>query len=226
MLLVRKLCQNKTCQRQESLQSGRQLRRQLRSDRNQLDSVYSAQLSHYGTAFHVGDHQSRLSLRKLVRKIEATIKKVVGMLKYNPASPLDYPSLLSLSQSSRKSAMCTITSLSSKVDNDRLRREEKSSRASNSSSISKQKKSKRKGIERSCEALSQTSRRTGSKGGFRGSTSIETMHSDSTKIGEIRRRRQTGSVNQLHVHYPIRSLERRGADVKGRSWWNRFRSRN
>lgn len=55
MSLVRKLGRHERSRSQEGIQSARQLRRQLRSDRSQVDSVYSAQLSHCGTAFSVGD---------------------------------------------------------------------------------------------------------------------------------------------------------------------------
>lgn len=58
MSLVRKLGRHERSQTQERLQSARQLRRRLRSDRSQVGSLYSAQLSQRGTAFRLGDRNS------------------------------------------------------------------------------------------------------------------------------------------------------------------------
>lgn len=80
--------------------------------------------------------------------------------------------------------------------------------------------------EGSCEGLSQVSRLTSPKKGLCISSWVGTVSSDSTKIGEIKRRKQGTSPEQVRVSYPARSRERHGVDdVKSRGWWNPFRSR-
>ncbi len=152
------------------------------------------------------------------------MKRVLEIFKDDPSSRLDYVSLQSLSWSARKEATRTMSSLSSRVNKGRQRDERNACRRLNNSRTSNR-GSRKKMAEGLCDGLSQVSRRTSPKKGLRVSSSVGTVSSESTKIGEIRRRKQGNPSNYAHVSYPVRSRERHGAGVNSRSWWNPFKSR-
>ncbi|KAK7419987.1 hypothetical protein QQX98_002993 [Neonectria punicea] len=196
----------------------------LRSDRARVRRAYSSQLSQNGVRFEKGDGE------------------VVRSLGGRQSAPVDYDSLLALSNGSSLNAVRTINELSSRV----------SSRASSSSSLRSvvsrgRQKSRRHrqqpdelpkrkaedgrrsklGKSRSNNSASRSSRRHRQRSsqsrhlpevsGDQNRISILTMSSASTKLGEIRRRQ----LKQAETTYPVHCYPQE--EVKGRKkWWKLF----
>ncbi|KPM43550.1 hypothetical protein AK830_g3022 [Neonectria ditissima] len=96
----------------------------LRSDRARVRRAYSSQLSHNGAQFEKGDAASRSALKRVLRKLTTALGEVVRSLGGRQSMPIDYNSLLALSNGSSLNVVRTINELSSRV----------SSRAGSSSS--------------------------------------------------------------------------------------------
>ncbi|KAH7141176.1 hypothetical protein B0J13DRAFT_52528 [Dactylonectria estremocensis] len=220
----------------------------LRSDRARVRRAYSSRLSQNGRRLEKGDAASRSALRQVARRLTAALAEVVSRIGGRRPPAVDYNSLLALSKVSSLDAVRTINDLSSRVSSrtssvssqrstvsrgrPRSRRHRQQSeghvRPSMSGggrrSKSKRSKSKKPASQSSRQHLRQPSRNhrvvTASRNENR--ISILTMSSDSTKLGEIRRR-QSKQALAAKATYPI-DLYPHVEEMGRKKWWKLFGS--
>lgn len=193
------------------------LKHALRKARSRIQGNYSSRLSQSGRSFEKGDANSRSSLRRIIRRLRA------ALLSAQQGSPskhgLDYASLVSLCDSSRSEAIRTMTDLSSRIaSSPRL-----PSRASGGSSHGGSRKSSRS--DKPSRGHSRDfgrQRSSGHRVSLDRRYSKITSSSDSTKLGEVRRR--SASDRGREAAYPRRSMDLgpSSARRKGAKWWRLF----
>ncbi|KAH6994831.1 hypothetical protein EDB80DRAFT_688851 [Ilyonectria destructans] len=218
----------------------------LRSDRARVRRAYSSRLSQNGRRLEKGDAASRSALRRVVRKLKAALGEVIGSLAGGRPPTVDYNSLLALSNGSSLDAVRTINELSSRVSSrassissrrsmvsrgrPRSRRHHQQSdgqvklRKSENGRRSKSERSKSKNYasqspRRRLHKSSQ-SHHTLAASGNENRISILTTSSDSTKLGEIRRRQSRQGI-AARATYPVHLYPQE--EEKGRKkWWKLF----
>lgn len=189
---------------------------------------------------------SRSALRRVVRKLKAALGEVIGSLGGGRPPIVDYNSLLALSNGSSLEAVRTINELSSRVSSrassissrrsmvsrgrPRSRRHHQQSdgqvksRKSDNGRRSKSERSKSKNYAsqspRRRLRKSSQSHHTLAASGNENRISILTTSSDSTKLGEIRRRQSRQGI-AARATYPVHLYPEE--EGKGRKkWWKLF----
>ncbi|KAJ4320000.1 hypothetical protein N0V84_006078 [Fusarium piperis] len=234
----------------------------LRSDRARIRRAYSSRLSQNGARFEKGDAvdlkhapaPARSSLRRIVKKLTTALANVVHALGGHEHQPVDYESLVALSNGSSLEAIRAMSDLSSRVGstvssrsrgsvvsrgrqrsgrNDRQRevRSQKHSggRSKRDKTRSRKSASASRGGMRSTDRHRQQTpgaKRTPEAPGDRNRISIVTRSSVSTKLGEVRRRGSRQGHGDQDVWRTV-YLPRspHAEEVQGRKkWWNPFRS--
>lgn len=171
----------------------------------------------------VDEEESRLSLRRLVRKLEMAINRAIRSFTAEKRSRLDYSSLISLSNASRQEAMRTMSNLSSRIAVD-ARQRQRGSRTTLASSQPSARTRRNSRPEKSSQTESCASRvRHGRDGLHRQSRSLLTTSSDSTKLGEVSRRHRNSKYG-ARAAFPHGSPCSCKAKKRNKSWWNPFRS--
>ncbi|KAH7152980.1 hypothetical protein EDB81DRAFT_439744 [Dactylonectria macrodidyma] len=220
----------------------------LRSDRARVRRAYSTRLSQNGRRLEKGDAASRSALRRVAKRLTAALGEVVSRVGGQRSPTVDYNSLLALSKGSSLDAVRTINDLSSRVSSKTSsvssqrstvsrgrprsthHHQQSEGRARQSMSKggrrskSERSKSKQPASQPSRQPLRQSSRNhrvmTASKNENR--ISILTMSSDSTKLGEIRRRQSRQGLGG-RATYPMHLYPHE--EEKGRKkWWKLFGS--
>ncbi|KAG9250379.1 uncharacterized protein F5Z01DRAFT_677822 [Emericellopsis atlantica] len=193
------------------------LKHALRKARSRIQGNYSSRLSQSGRSFEKGDANSRSSLRRIIRRLRAAL---IGAKEGSTSKHgLDYASLVSLCDSSRSEAIRTMIDLSSRIaSSPRL-----PSRASSGSSHGGSRKSSRG--DKPSRGHSGDVKRQRSRGhrvSLDRRYSKNTSSSDSTKLGEVRRR--GASDRGREATYPRRSMDSGGGSVRRKSakWWKLF----
>ncbi|RSL46290.1 hypothetical protein CEP54_013926 [Fusarium duplospermum] len=87
----------------------------LRSDRARIRRAYSSRLSQNGARFEKGDAPARSALRRVVKKLTTALANVVHALGGHEHQPVDYESLMALSNGSSLDAIRAMNDLSSRV---------------------------------------------------------------------------------------------------------------
>ncbi|RSL38603.1 hypothetical protein BHE90_012370 [Fusarium euwallaceae] len=87
----------------------------LRSDRARIRRAYSSRLSQNGARFEKGDAPARSALRRIVKKLTTALANVVHALGGHEHQPVDYESLMALSNGSSLDAIRAMNDLSSRV---------------------------------------------------------------------------------------------------------------
>ncbi|KAJ6444188.1 signal recognition particle protein [Purpureocillium lavendulum] len=211
---------------------------QMRSDRSLITRTYQSKLSRRGGAFELGDAPATSSLKRVARKLRTALGAAIDLLSRDSAgkSSLDYASLTAVSHESRRDALRTMTSLSARLSSPHGHVR---SYTSASTGLSANKKPRRKhrtkggSSSRSVTSTSSTSSTSRDEAAVRqhhctawpsethqyparekhrqgiGRYSSATFSSQSTKLGEIRPRRQAGgghgnrSGYHAAVTYPL-----------------------
>ncbi|KAL3607117.1 hypothetical protein FPOAC2_02092 [Fusarium poae] len=218
----------------------------LRSDRARVRRVYASRLSKDGSQFERGDAPARSALRRIVKKLTTTLTSIVSH--DGKRQPVRYESLLALSNGSSIEAVRTMNDLSSRVGSRSTisqssvvsRGRQRSHRHDHKARNKSQKLPDTKDRKRHSGHQQQSSvsrhrhrHRHGSSKGRRSSdkptphnrVSILTMSSDSTKLGEIRRRiskqRPVEGYENMAA-YPLYSYHNQVVKAR-KKWWNPFR---
>ncbi|KAH7246804.1 hypothetical protein FSOLCH5_012050 [Fusarium solani] len=190
----------------------------LRSDRARIRRAYSSRLSQNGARFEKGDAPARSALRRIVKKLTTALANVVHALGGHEHQPVDYESLMALSNGSSLDAIRAMNDLSSRVgstvssrsrgsvvsrgrqksrrnDQQREIRSQKGSGGRSKRDKTRSRKSatataSRRGMRSADRHRQQTpgAERTPEAPGDRNRISIVTRSSVSTKLGEVRRR--------------------------------------
>ncbi|KAM0438915.1 hypothetical protein ACHAPT_001676 [Fusarium lateritium] len=87
----------------------------LRSDRARVRRAYSSRLTQNGARFEKGDAPARSSVRRIVKKLTTALANVVHALGGHEHQPVDYESLMALSNGSSLDAVRAMSDLSSRV---------------------------------------------------------------------------------------------------------------
>lgn len=171
--------------------------------------------------------KARLSLQKLVRRLEAAVKKSLQSFPTNKTQRLEYASLMSLSDASTQEAMRTMSALSSRIHMGR-RMQKRGLGSTPSKSHAPRRQTNRRERQRFIsvgDSGRQESRKTSVHSCVsQASGSSQTLSSESTKIGEIRRTKQFPK-RHVRAAYPTPLLRRENPSRKNRNWWNPFRSK-
>ncbi|XEU99418.1 hypothetical protein FSHL1_004705 [Fusarium sambucinum] len=222
----------------------------LRSDRRRVRRVYASRLSKDGSRFEKGDAPARSALRRIVKKLTTTLTNIVSH--DGKRQPVRYESLLALSNGSSIEAVRTMNDLSSRVGSrstitqnsvvsrgrQRSHRHDhkarnKSQKLPESRPRSDTKERKRHSSRQQQSSVSRSRHRQRSSKGRRSPdksaphnrVSILTMSSDSTKLGEIRRRlskqRPVEGYGNMAA-YPLYTYHNE-VDQTRKRWWNPFR---
>ncbi|KAH7309437.1 hypothetical protein B0I35DRAFT_482214 [Stachybotrys elegans] len=175
----------------------------IRSDRAKIRRVYSSGLEHRGATFEKGDAAARSSMRRLVRRLTS---KLASVMQTFARQPVDYGSLESMVNSSRRDAIRTMTDLSSRVGSRSSLLSistTKSHRSSASRRQGRKTHAKKKEEGKQSRRSSRSTQRSTQKHQARDKrVSMATMSSDSTKLGEVRRR-QGSELGPQRVTYPL-----------------------
>ncbi|KAJ4263184.1 hypothetical protein NW762_006806 [Fusarium torreyae] len=225
----------------------------LRSDRARVRRAYSSRLSQDGSRFEKGDAPARSALRRIVKKLTTTLTDVVRTFHDPKGQPVNYESLLALSNGSSLDAIRTMNDLSSRVGStispssrgsivsrgrQRSRRHKHNQQTGTRSERRSEGRSKRDRT-KSKQSASRRGRASADRHSRQGSggrqtpeilaahkrVSIMTTSSDSTKLGEIRRRLSKQRPDEGYgkkVAYPLYSYHTEEVQAR-RKWWNPFK---
>ncbi|KEY65768.1 hypothetical protein S7711_08707 [Stachybotrys chartarum IBT 7711] len=201
----------------------------IRSNRAEVRRVYSSGLSSRGSYFEDGDAAARSSMRRVIRKLRASL---ASLKRTFARQPVDYDSVEFLFSTSRLEAISTMGDLSSRVAS-QITLQSVSSRSSRQNGKDRNPRSKR---HRHASHSRQGGRtgRSPSKIAVDTRTrirplSMATTSSESTKLGEIRRRHGSDLVPHL-VAYPLyvdsRGSTRDGDDEKKKKKKNKNKQKS
>jgi hypothetical protein len=172
---------------------------------------------------------ARSSLRKVIRKLTSTL---ASLMRTFTREPIDYGSLMSLSNESRLSAIRTMSDLSGRVGStyslcSTKSHGSKKSRGRSQSKRSQNKEPKRCSRDHRSKTSSDRKRSPETKrDSYNKRVSMVTMSSESTKLGEIRASRVHGSTHHkvtypLHTYHSHTRYEEVGGKGKKR-WFGLF----
>ncbi|KAI1066674.1 hypothetical protein LB507_011183, partial [Fusarium sp. FIESC RH6] len=222
----------------------------LRSDRSRVRKAYVSRLSKDGSRFEKGDvawimnlkrtlAPARSALRRIVKRLTTALSNVVCSSRDGKGQPLNYESLLVLSNGSSLDAIRTINDLSSRVASRSQssvvsRGRQRSHRHDHKAGNKSEKRSERKkhtsrrghpSVDRHRQRSSR-SRHSTDKPAPHDRVSIVTIQSDSTKLGEIRRRlskqRPTETYENMAAYPHYYSYQNEGIQAR-KKWWNPFK---
>ncbi|GKT66655.1 hypothetical protein ColTof4_04145 [Colletotrichum tofieldiae] len=224
-----------------------ELRKSIRSDRSKVRTVYSSRLSVAGSDLEKGDAAARSSLRKIIKRLTAAMIRLLHLMTRGQKPVIDYPSLKTLSNSSRIDAVKTINDLSRRLSAPALKstspgsvgKSKRQKRANTSGKASKSKDKEHSGLKllrgREKDELQKALpcamdvpvhlQQVDAKKRM----SMATISSGSTKLGEITpnrlRRRQLenlGASDEFVVQptYPLRPYHQ--PEAKQKRFWKIF----
>jgi hypothetical protein len=211
----------------------------LRSDRSRVRKAYASRLSKDGSRFEKGDAPARSALRRIIKRLTTALSNVVCSSRDGKGQPLNYESLLALSNGSSLDAIRTINDLSSRVasrsqssvvSRGRQRSHRHDHKAGNKS---ERRSERKKHTSRRGHSSGDRHRRRSSRSRYspdksapHNRVSIVTIQSDSTKLGEIRRRlskqRPTETYENMAAYPHYYSYHNEGAQAR-KKWWNPFK---
>ncbi|EYB34395.1 hypothetical protein FG05_01901 [Fusarium graminearum] len=209
----------------------------LRSDRARVRRVYASRLSKDGSRFEKGDAPARSALRRIIKKLTSTLTNIVSH--DGKQQPVRYESLLALSNGSSIEAVRTMNDLSSRVGSrstisqGSVKARNKSEKRSEGRLRSDKKERKRhssrqqrSSVGRHRQPSSKGRRHPPDKPATYNRVSILTMSSDSTKLGEIRRRlskQRPVEGYESMAAYPLYYSPHNEVVQTRKRWWNPFR---
>ncbi|WXC56246.1 hypothetical protein SNK03_002179 [Fusarium graminearum] len=222
----------------------------LRSDRARVRRVYASRLSKDGSRFEKGDAPARSALRRIIKKLTSTLTNIVSH--DGKQQPVRYESLLALSNGSSIEAVRTMNDLSSRVGsrstisqgsvvsrgrrrshrhdqkarNKSEKRSEGRLRSDNKERKRHSSRQQRSSVGRHRQPSSKGRRHSPDKPATYNRVSILTMSSDSTKLGEIRRRlskQRPVEGYESMAAYPLYYSPHNEVVQTRKRWWNPFR---
>ncbi|EMT66370.1 hypothetical protein FOC4_g10006774 [Fusarium odoratissimum] len=212
----------------------------LRSDRARVRREYASRLSQDGSRFEKGDAPARSALRRIVRKLTNTLADVVRSFHDPKGQPINCESLLALSTGSSLDAVRAMNDLSGRVGStsssssrgsivsrgrQRSRQRSKREKTRSKKPTSQSRSRRRTSSDRLHRQHGSRSRQPPEIKGPHNRVSIVTFASDSTKLGEIRRRlskQMPLEEYENRVAYPLYAYHAQEAPVR-KKWWNPFR---
>ncbi|KAF4968566.1 hypothetical protein FZEAL_10374 [Fusarium zealandicum] len=231
---------------QTSSESRSTLSKSLQSDRARVRRVYSSCLSQNGARLEKGDAPARSALRRIVKKLTTALADAVHSLGGHERRPVNYESLLALSNGSSLDAVRTINDLSGRVGSttgsssrgsvvSRGRQkyrhhgkptETRSQRRSEGQPKRDKTRSKKPASRRGTRSADRHRQPSSipEASGARNRISIVTMSSDSTKLGEVRRRlskQRPLDRDEKIVSYPLYSCHAEETQSR-KKWWKPF----